>query len=248
MYQRLAVNRETGRLATIFTPPEMQVEEVFLVIPAEYRPWAEKAGFNLAPTEYDTIQAPPFDPDVNIASPAIFAYLRGRTEILGTARGVDFDQYRLEIGQGVNPGEWFQIGDGKNPVENGVLGEWDTSSREGLYTVRLIVVNKDQEYRTAVVQVAVDNTPPVVRVSYPQQDEKIEPDKSNLVTFRAEADDAIGINRMEWWLDNVRIGTREQFPFVLPWNPVTGVHTLVVRAFDLPGNMGESQPVTFTVE
>lgn len=248
MYQRLAVNRETGRLATIFTPPEMQVEEVFLVIPAEYRPWAEKAGFNLAPTEYDTIQAPPFDPDVNIASPAIFAYLRGRTEILGTARGVDFDQYRLEIGQGVNPGEWFQIGDGKNPVENGVLGEWDTSSREGLYTVRLIVVNKDQEYRTAVVQVAVDNTPPVVRVSYPQQDEKIEPDKSNLVTFRAEADDAIGINRMEWWLDNVRIGTREQFPFVLPWNPVTGVHTLVVRAFDLAGNMGESQPVTFTVE
>jgi len=133
-------------------------------------------------------------------------------------------------------------------VENGVLGEWDTSSREGLYTVRLIVVNKDQEYRTAVVQVAVDNTPPVVRVSYPQQDEKIEPDKSNLVTFRAEADDAIGINRMEWWLDNVRIGTREQFPFVLPWNPVTGVHTLVVRAFDLAGNMGESQPVTFTVE
>jgi hypothetical protein len=85
----------------------------------------------------------------------------------------------------------------------------------------------------------------VVRVSYPQQDENIEPDKSNLVTFRAEADDAIGINRMEWWLDNVRIGTREQFPFVLPWNPATGEHTLVVRAFDLAGNMGESEQVRF---
>jgi hypothetical protein len=248
MFQRLAVNRETGRLATIFTPPEMQVEDVFLVIPAEYRSWAEKAGFSLAPTEYDTIQAPPFNPEVNIASPAIFAYLRGQTEILGTAKGENFDQYRLEIGQGVNPGKWFQIGDGKTPVENGVLGTWDTNDREGLHTLRLIVVNKDQEYRTAIVQVAVDNTPPVVRVSYPQQNDLIELDKSNPVIFRTEAEDSIGINRVEWWLDNVRIGTRDQFPFVLPWNPLQGGHTLVVRAFDLAGNMGESQPVTFTVE
>ncbi len=48
---------------------------------------------------------------------------------------------------------------------------------------------------------------------------------------------------MEWWLDNVRIGTREQPPFVLPWNPYHGEHTLVVRAFDLAGNMGESELV-----
>jgi hypothetical protein len=175
---------------------------------------------------------------VNIASPAIFAYLRGQTEILGTAKGENFDQYRLEIGQGVNPGEWLQIGDGKTPVENGVLGMWDTNDMEGLHTLRLIVVNKDQEYRTAIVQVAVDNTPPVVRVSYPQQNDLIELDKSNPVIFRTEAEDSIGINRVEWWLDNVRIGTRDQFPFVLPWNPLQGGHTLV----------GESQPVTFTVE
>ncbi len=114
MYQRISVNRETGRLATVFTPPELQVENVFLVVPVEYRSvgWS-KPVFTWLPTEYDTIQASTVNPDVIITSPAGFAYIRGRTQILGTARGADFEQYRLEIGQGVNPVEWFQIGGGK---------------------------------------------------------------------------------------------------------------------------------------
>jgi membrane peptidoglycan carboxypeptidase len=248
MYQRLSVNRETGRLATVFTPPEQQIEKVFLVVPVEYRSWAEKAGFDIAPTEYDTIQVSTVNPDVYIASPAGFAYIRGRTQILGTARGADFDQYRLEIGQGVNPGEWFQIGGGKSTVENGVLGEWDTIGREGLHTVRLIVVDTDQEFRTAVMQVAVDNTPPEIRITNPQQAETLEIEAGNPITLRAEASDNIGINRVEWWLNNVRIDSRGQPPFALPWSPESGEHTLVVRAFDLAGNMGESEPVEFTVE
>jgi membrane peptidoglycan carboxypeptidase len=248
MYQRMAINRETGRLATVFTPPELQVENVFLMVPAAYRKWAEQASFPLAPTEYDTIQAPAFNPDVNISSPAVFNYVRGKTEILGTAKGDNFSEYRLEIGQGLNPNEWIQVGGGKGPVGNGLLGEWDTTGREGLYALRLIVVDQNQTYHTAVVQVAVDNTPPQASISYPQQGEIMELEKGSPVTLRADASDAIGISRVEWWLDKVRIGIREQPPFVLPWNSVAGDHTLVGRAFDLAGNMGESDPVEFTVK
>ncbi len=247
MYQRIAVNRETGRLATVFTPAELQEEDIFLVVPSAYRRWAEKAGFPLAPTEYDTIQAPAYNPNINITSPAGLAFIRGKTEILGNANGDNFSSYRLEIGQGVNPGEWIQIGGGKSTVENGLLGEWDTSGREGLYAVRLIVVNQNQEYQTAVVQVAVDNTPPEVRVSYPLVDESLDVSTDGEITLRVEAEDAIGISRVEWWLDNVRIGSREQPPYSLPWKGVAGEHLLIARAFDQAGNMGESEPVRFKV-
>lgn len=139
------------------------------------------------------------------------------------------------------------MGGGKTPVDNGLLGEWDTSGREGLYALRLIVVDQNQEYHTAIVQVSVDNTPPQVKISYPQQGMNLELDNGSMITLRAEASDAVGISRVEWWLDNVRIGTREQPPFVLPWYSITGDHTLVVRAFDLAGNMGESELVSFSI-
>ena len=247
LFRRLAVNRETGRLATVFTPAELRVEKVFMIVAVENRAWAEKAGFPLAPTEYDTIQAPAFNPDVNITSPAVFSYVRGKTEILGTARKDGFTQYRLEAGKGLNPDEWVQIGGGNAPVEDGILGEWDTLGKEGLYAIRLIVVDDAQQYDSAVIQVAVDNTPPVVTIPFPQDGEEVTGGTDTMITFRADASDSIGISRVEWWLDNTRIGSREQEPFIMPWQATAGEHVLVARAFDLAGNMGESKPVRFTV-
>lgn len=247
LFKRISMNRETGRLATVFTPPELIAEKMYMVVPSQYREWAEKAGFPTAPTEYDTIQASPNNPWVKISSPEIFAYIRGKNQIMGTAKIDNFNDYRLEVGQGLNPEKWIQIGGENTPVDSGPLGFWDTTGRDGLYAIRLIVIDKDQQFETSVIQVTVDNTPPTIKVPYPQEEMVIESNGSNTVTLRAEVSDAIGISRVEWWLDNERIGVRYQEPFVYSWIATPGNHSLLVRAFDLAGNMGESEQVKFSV-
>ena len=77
-------------------------------------------------------------------------------KIIGTASGEDFQYYRVQVGKGLNPQEWIQIGsDSTTPVESGVLAEWDTKGLSGLYAVRLLVVRTDQKVDTAVIQVTI---------------------------------------------------------------------------------------------
>ena len=155
MYRKYAINRETGLLATVFTLPQLIEERVYLVVPSDARAWAESAGVAIPPSSYDVIQAPPTNPDVNITFPELFAEVGGVVQVNGTAAGADFASYRVLIGQGLNPQEWIQIGEGNAPVTNGLLAEWNTEGLSGLYAVQLQVVRSDQRVDSAVVQVTV---------------------------------------------------------------------------------------------
>lgn len=156
LFREFAVNRETGLLATVFTPPELIDTRVYMIVPEEAREWALSAGLEVPPTSYDAIQAPPVNPHANITAPELFADVSGRISILGTASGDDFMYYRVQVGQGLNPQEWIQLGgDNYTPVEGGLLAEWDTAGLSGLYAVQLIVVRADQAVDTAVIQVTV---------------------------------------------------------------------------------------------
>ena len=157
MYRKFAINRETGLLATVFTLPQLIEEHVYLVVPSDARTWAESAGLAIPPSNYDVIQAPQIDPDVNIASPALFAEVNGKVKITGTAAGEDFVSYRILVGQGLNPQEWIQVAEGTESVTNGPLAEWDTSDISGLYAVQLQVVRSDQKVDTAIIQVTISN-------------------------------------------------------------------------------------------
>jgi membrane peptidoglycan carboxypeptidase len=155
MYRKYAVNRETGLLATVFTLPQLVEDRVYLVVPADARSWAESAGLEIPPATYDVIQAPQINPNVNITSPELFAEVSGRVDITGTAAGENFASYRVLVGQGLNPQEWFQVGEGNQPITNTTLAEWDTSGLSGLYAVQLQVVRSDQRVDTAIIQVTV---------------------------------------------------------------------------------------------
>ncbi len=158
LYLTFQVNRETGYLATVFTPPELIEARVYLVVPPEARDWAEAAGLPTPPTSYDTVQMPAVSPDVHITAPAMFADLHGAVEIIGSAAGADFAYYRLEYGQGLNPQTWVQISsDVTAPVEEGVLSTWDTTGLSGLYALRLLVVRGDMRVERAVILVSVAN-------------------------------------------------------------------------------------------
>ncbi|HRQ23655.1 MAG TPA: hypothetical protein PLF42_09550, partial [Anaerolineales bacterium] len=158
LFREFSINRETGLLATVFTPPELIDNRVYMLIPENARAWAQSEGLPIPPNAYDAIQPPQLNPNVNISSPQLFADVNGVVRIIGTASGDDFLYYRVQVGRGLNPQEWIQLGsDSFERVENGLLAEWDTAGLSGLYAVQLVVVRNDQVIETAVIQVTISD-------------------------------------------------------------------------------------------
>ncbi len=246
LYQPFQVNRETGLLATVFTPPELVEQRTYMVVPSQARAWAQSAGIDTPPTAYDTLQTPPVLPDVHITSPGMFADGRGRIEILGSADGADFVSYRLEYGQGLYPQAWVQIGtDSTTPLTEAALGEWDTTGLDGLYALRLMVVCTDQRVEQAVVQVTLDNTSPQVAISYPQTGQEISLAQEPQVALQAQVNDPF-LAKVEFYVDDVLAGESDTAPFGVVWQAKAGSHTLRVVAADRAGNTAEAT-INFSV-
>lgn len=246
LYQPFEIDRDTGKLATVFTPLNRVDSRVYIVVPDDAKSWALSAGLPIPPTDYDTVQLAPRNPQVVITSPQNFVFIHGQVKIQGTAESDQFKEYRVEVGQGINPQDWLLVSsDGSKAVQDSVLANWDTSGLNGLYTIRLIVVHTDQTFESDVVQVTVDNTPPVVSVDYPRDQQQIT--SSGPILLLVTASDEIGVARVEWWLDDTLVGEVNSTPFVLNWQTVSGKHTLFARAFDLAGNMSQSDTLSFEV-
>lgn len=248
MFQEFQINRETGRLATVFTPPELIEEKVFMLVPPFAKDWAAAANLPLPPQEYDAIQPAETFPFTQIDAPLAFSTIHGQVVVKGTAAGDGFRFYQVQLGQGVNPQTWLQIGeDGTAPVKSGVLAAWNTSEEHGLYAIRLLVARADQTVETATIQVTVDNTPPQVEVRYPISEQKINLTPGARVTFQASATDALGLDRVVWFVDGKKVGEVVQEPYIWAWPALTGGHTLQVRAYDRAGNEGISKEVQFII-
>jgi len=249
LYQRFAINRETGRLATIFTPLELVEASTFLVVPPEAQEWSRQANLPLPPVEYDNIQPVEIIPTTRFTSPAQFSFARGKVTLLGTASGDGLVSYRLQLGRGIDPTAWQNISQPVlTPVDEGVLGELDTAGLDGLYIVRLMTVYEGQRVQLAYLQITVDNTPPVVRIPYPLPGQVFAGAAQRTVTLQAEVEDALSVQRVEWWLDGVKIGERTSPPFALIWDGKLGNHTLQLHAFDRAGNESRSEAVEITVQ
>ncbi|MCC6147296.1 MAG: penicillin-binding protein [Anaerolineaceae bacterium] len=249
LYQKIRVNRETGLLATVFTPLELMEERIYLAVPPDAQEWARAAGVALPPINYDTIQPPFILPDVEIAAPAIFSYVSDQVEIRGTAAGEGFVSYRVQIGEGLNPRNWIQLGDEETkPVQDGVLARWNTRGQEGLYAVQLLVLRGDQRIDSTVIQVTVDNTPPEVHITYPFPGQQFDSADKRPVTFQTQVSDNLGLAKVEWYVDGNKVGDSTQTPYSAAWQTEKGKHVLTLKAFDVAGNTTEALPVKFTVE
>ncbi|MBN2387070.1 MAG: penicillin-binding protein [Anaerolineales bacterium] len=247
LFQTYAVNRETGLLATVFTPPELIDERVYMIVPPEARTWADGAGVAVPPTAYDVVQEPVVLPGAHITSPGMFADVRGQINLRGSAMGEDFVSYRVEYGQGLNPQAWVQIGsDVTTPVDEGLLVQWDTAGLDGLYAVRLLVVYADQRVSRAVIQVAVDNTPPQIGIGYPTDGQEIDFEQERQVAFQVQVSDPY-LERIEFYVDGTLVGTVTSAPYAFSWPARSGAHTLRVVAYDRVGNSAEAE-AEFTVE
>jgi hypothetical protein len=264
IHQVFRVNRETGRLCTAHTPPELCEERVYEVYPPEAADWIasleEDRRPPTPPTEYDTIYGPSrSDAEVAIISPAPYSYIRSTVPITGNARGGDFNFYRVVFGQGLNPAEWVQIGsDHGNQVDHGLLEFWDTSGLDGLYSLRLSVVDHSMALREATIQVTVDAISPTLHLTYPEQGAEYELGYDEWVNVNAEVQD-YSIARVEFYVyeggkeseppaEIAPFAVRTFAPFNVNWIIAgTGPRTFYIVATDAAGNKTTSDRVTIRV-
>lgn len=264
IHQVYRVNRETGRLCTVHTPPELCEERVYEVYPPEAADWIaslpEDRRPALPPTEYDTAYGPlPTDAEVAIISPTPYSYIRGIVPIVGNARGGDFNFYRLVFGKGLYPTEWFQIGpDHGEQVDHNVLEYFDTTALDGLYTLRLQVVDHSMALREATIQVTVDNISPTLTLNHPEDGAIYELGRDEWANVNAEVED-YSVARVEFYgysgpksveppPDLAPFAVRTVAPFNVNW-PLkeTGEFTFYVIAVDEAGNSTTSERVTIRV-
>lgn len=93
-------------------------------------------------------------PIAAITAPADGQELRGVVSITGSANHPEFNRYELAVGPDPNPNDAWQVFNTTNlPVDNTVLGMWDTSTvADGTWALRLRVVRKDSNYDEVVVR------------------------------------------------------------------------------------------------
>jgi 1A family penicillin-binding protein len=216
VWQAFEIDRETGLLAGPATPPERIENRVYEILPQEAADWVRDSGIAQPPTETASLRLEDFDPDSAIISPTLGSTIAGQIEFIGNARG---GPYRLEIGQGLEPAEWTQIGpEHGEEVQNGVLERLDTFSlAEGLYTVRL-TVNRGDAPKQAAIPVTVDNTPPTVVVTEPKDDQLFVMERDEQINVNVLANDNLALERVEFVIDGRTFATSTVAPYNERWD------------------------------
>jgi penicillin-binding protein 1C len=214
------VNRQTGKLATACTPPELVEERVYEIYPPEAADWVREQGIPQPPTQRDEIYGcSPQGGEVAILDPTLGGHVKDVVPIRGNARSGDFNFYRLEFGEGLNPSAWSQIGgDHYNQVDDNVLEFWDVRGlQDGLYTVQLTVVDHSQDFRRATIYVTVDNTPPQAAVGYPWPGRVYELETDEWANLAADVSDNVQIDKVEFYLDDELLGFSVVEPYAVKW-------------------------------
>ncbi len=133
-------------------------------------------------------------------------------------------------------------GSGMSTVWSTIYDSFDHSiwavSTAGLYKVYLPKVP---------LPAHIDNTPPTIAVTSPAGSATV----SGLVNLSANAQDNVGISRVQFLIDGVNFGSEDATsPYELAWDTTTalgGSHTITAITYDPTGNGTRSAPVAVIV-
>ncbi|MBU5638110.1 fibronectin type III domain-containing protein [Geomonas sp. Red69] len=88
--------------------------------------------------------------------------------------------------------------------------------------------------------------PPVTSITYPATSTTV----AGVVSVTADATDNVGVTKIEFYVNGVLKATDTASPYVFSWDTTAlapGSYTLMTKAYDAAGNVGQSQSVTVTV-
>jgi penicillin-binding protein 1C len=237
------VNRQTGKLTTVCTPPDLVEDRVYEVYPPEAADWVREQGIPQPPTQRDEIYGcSPEGGEVVILDPSLGGHVIGVVPVRGNARSGDFNFYRLEFGEGLNPSAWSQIGgDHYNQVDNNVLEFWDVRGlQDGLYTLKLNVVEHSGNVQRSSIYVTVDNQAPEAIVGYPWPGRVYQLEADEWANLKADVSDNVQIDKVEFYLDDELLDFSVVEPYSVKW-------VLEMQDLALDPNMTtitETRPIT----
>lgn len=249
LYRLASIDRSTGNLASVFTPPDQVEQRLYFAAPKEAIQWMVKSGLEAPPETFDPLPNPYSDSDeVGIFSPVSFQFLRGQVPILGTAAGSNLSFFRIQYGKGINPEKWILLGnDFSKPVENGELIEWNTAGLDGLYVLQLLVVDRDRSVKRSTVLVVIDNQAPQVQINKPTNGELLTIDHRKKIVMQTQISDNLAVDKVIFEVDGKPFIELKEPPYAISWQMTSGDHLLRVIAWDKAGNNSETS-VRFQVE
>jgi membrane peptidoglycan carboxypeptidase len=227
IYQAFEINATNGKRASACTPPDQIQRVVYQVFGSNSADYVRERGLPQPPIEVDgPCGGGELAGDAAIGSPYIGARVKGMVEITGNARAGDFRAYKLEVNQS---GQWVQIGpEHYEQISNGPLEMWDTTGFDGLYTLRLVVMENNGNAIPYEMPVVVDNGAPTVKVIHPSPNDIYTMELDELVSITADAQDAWEMDRVDFYLDDVKIGESIVAPYSLRW-------TIRMNNWGMPG-------------
>ncbi|MBE2269680.1 MAG: transglycosylase domain-containing protein [Anaerolinea sp.] len=242
-WQTVEINNQTGQRATVNTPPESRSEVLYFVPPDAAREWWVANNQPLPPTEYDNVSVPQVFELVRLTRPQFFDYVGGQVEIYAEINTQNMGYFQVQYGQGLSPSVWIDIGGQQTSFDPTVpVATWDTSELDGLYSLRLIMVQTDSSRSSDSLQVTVDNVAPAVTLQSVEVGKVYRFPGDAVVALQADARDNLIIERVEFYQNGVFLGADAEAPYGFEWQiDAPGTQTFTAFAFDAVGNQSSSQ-------
>ncbi len=250
-WQAVEINSQTRQRATPSTAQALRVRETYFVPPDLALDWWRANRQPLPPTDYDTFSRPdnaPFQTTV-LSRPEPLALLRGVVEVRGSVAADTLRYYQLAYGESVNPTAWTSIGGQQTTAPfDGLLGTWDTSGLDGIYTLELTAVKNDNTRERSVVQVRIDNIPPTVVLDAGPAGKIYRFPTEQVIPITVVAADNLALDRVEVYHDGRLVATLRQAPYTYN-HPITAIgdQTFSAVAYDTAGSSTESAPLIVPV-
>lgn len=237
-WRKYEINSQNLLLAAATTPDSLRAERVYFVPPFEALDWWKSNNLLLPPENYDTITLPDQIGLTQILAPKQLDYVGGQVQIRGSMDVDNMQYYQLSYGKGANPDQYFDITGQQTTFTPGQpLAVWDTTGLDGLYTLRLVVVLKDNTIDPETINVTVDNIPPVIRLSAGEAGQVFQWPGDQVIPLVAEVSDNFQVARVEFFHNGVPIGVDDQWPYGFEWRiNRTGSEFFSAVAYDAIGN------------
>lgn len=129
--------------------------------------------------------------------------------------------------------------------------KWNTAGISGDHSIYAKAIDADgnvgQSGVVKVTIITVDTARPVVAVTYPLNNAQIKADTT--VVIKMDCTDNIGVAKLDLYIDGTLLKTLTAAPYECAWNTSgkAGTHTIIAKATDASGNLGQSSAVNVTV-
>ena len=96
-------------------------------------------------------------PQVQITGPVDNSSVKDIIDIIGTVDDSDLKYYQLYYGEGESPLKWNILTTGSNIVNNAFISKWNTTDLNGVYTIKLVAVDRDGNLNADEIKVYLVN-------------------------------------------------------------------------------------------